>query len=392
MIPRKLSAKLVQLSKGFPVITLTGPRQSGKTTLVRWAFPDYEYINLENLNDFTAAREDPRRFLKRYESTGVIIDEAQKLPEIFSFLQGVVDESGQMGKFVLTGSQNFLLLEKITQSLAGRVAVLHLFPFGSSELEPVGHLHHDLDKMLFTGGYPVLYDRGVDPQDYYPSYIQTYIERDVRSIKNIGDLGMFQRFVKLCAGRTGQLVNFSSIGNDLGINYKTVSSWISILEASFIMFRLSPHHRNFNKRLVKQAKLYFYDTGLLCSLLDIQHAGQLHTHYLRGNIFESYIISEYIKERYHSGRRSNAFFWRDNTGHEIDLLIEDGEEMKAVEIKSAETIHSDFFKGLDYYGKLGAVPVENRFLIYGGEKKYHRSRATVIGWKKVGHLMAPEKN
>lgn len=386
MINRTLSKKIISITKGFPIITLTGPRQSGKTTLVRWLFPKYEYINLENLNDLHAVQEDPLRFLKAYSSTGVIIDEAQKLPELFSYLQGIVDESKQMGKFILTGSQNFLLLEKITQSLAGRVAVFHLLPFGLSELEQAGRTQESLDKILFTGCYPVLYDRNIEPQDYYPFYIQTYIERDVRSIKNIGNLSTFQRFIKLCAGRTGQLINFSSIGNELGINYKTVSSWISILEASFIIYLLKPHYKNFSKRLVKQTKLYFFDTGLLCSLLDIQNPIQLNSHYLRGNIFESYIVTEYIKMRYHAGLVPNAFFWRDSTGHEIDLLLEEGENFKAIEIKSGETINSDFFKGLTYYGNLSALSKENRFLIYGGLKNYRRTAAKVLSWKNFGKM------
>ena len=386
MIERTLSKKLMSMTKGFPVITLTGPRQSGKTTLVRWLFPDYEYINLENLNDLHAVQEDPIRFLKTYVSTGVVIDEAQKLPELFSYLQGIVDESKEMGKFILTGSQNFLLLEKITQSLAGRVAIFHLMPFGLLELNQAGYTQASLNKILYTGSYPVLYDRNIQPQDYYPSYIQTYIERDVRSIKNIGNLSTFQRFIKLCAGRTGQLINFSSIGNELGINYKTVSSWISILEASFIIYLLKPYHKNFNKRLVKQTKLYFFDTGLLCSLLDIQTPVQLNSHYLRGNIFESFIISEYIKMCYHAGLVPNAFFWRDSTGHEIDLLLEEGENLKAIEIKSGETIHSNFFKGLEYFGNLSKTENKNRFLIYGGLKNYQRTMAKVLSWKNYDEI------
>jgi len=388
MIDRSLSKKLMSMTKVFPVITLTGPRQSGKTTLVRWLFPNYEYINLENLNDLYAVQEDPLRFLKAYSSKGLIVDETQKLPELFSYLQGIVDESKQMGKFILTGSQNFLLLEKITQSLAGRVAVLHLMPFGLSELDQAGHAQESLDKTLFTGFYPVLHDRDIQPQDYYSSYIQTYIDRDVRSIKNIGNLSIFQRFIKLCAGRTGQLINFSSIGSELGINYKTVSSWISILEAGFIVYLLKPHYKNFNKRLVKQSKLYFFDTGLLCSLLDIQSPVQLNSHYLRGSIFESFIVMEYIKMRYHKGLVPNAFFWRDNTGHEIDLLLEEGENFKAIEIKSGETINSDFFKGLKYFGNLSKLSNENRFLIYGGLKNYRRTAAKVLSWKNFEGISA----
>jgi uncharacterized protein len=381
MIERALGKKIISMATVFPVITLTGPRQSGKTTLVRYLFNDYEYINLENLNDLLAIQEDPVRFLKSFTSKGVIIDEAQKFPDLFSYLQGIVDESKQMGKFILSGSQNFLLLEKISQSLAGRVAVLHLMPFGFSEIEGAGYTSKELDEMLFTGTYPALYDRNINPQDYYPSYIQTYIERDVRSIKNIEDLSTFQRFVKLCAGRTGQLLNLSGLGNELGINYKTISSWISILEASFIVFLLKPHHKNYNKRLVKQPKIYFFDTGLLCSLLDIQNPDQLKTHYLRGNIFESFIISEYIKARFHKGLLSNAFFWRDNTGHEVDLLLEEGECLKAIEIKSGETINTDFFKGLEFFKRISDIPDDNYFLIYGGQRYYERSPGRVLGWK-----------
>ena len=387
MIDRDLGKKAVSLARTFPVVSLTGPRQSGKTTLVRAMFPHYEYVNFENLNDLAAVEEDPIRFLRLFAEKGVVIDEVQKLPELFSYLQVVVDESGQMGKFILTGSQNFLLLEKITQSLAGRVAIMHLMPLGMNELDRIGALPREADEILFSGTYPVLYDRQVDPTDYYPSYIQTYIERDVRSIKNIGDLAMFQRFVRLCAGRTGQLLNLSGIGNELGINYKTVRSWISVLEASFIVFLLTPYHRNFNKRIVKQPKLYFFDTGLLCSLLDIQSPGQLHSHYLRGNIFETFIVAEYIKQRFHQGIRANAFFWRNSTGHEIDMLLEDGGSLKAVEIKSAETLADDFFNGLKYFKKLSGIQADQCFLVYGGNKDYSRAFGTVLGWRHINQLL-----
>lgn len=386
MINRILSKKITDMAKVFPVITLTGPRQSGKTTLIRHLFKEYEYVNLENLNDLHAVQDDPLRFLNAFLSKGLIVDEAQKFPDLFSYLQGVVDASGLMGKFILTGSQNFLLLEKISQSLAGRVAVLHLMPFGLPELIEANAALETLDETLFKGFYPVLYDRPIQPVDYYPSYIQTYIERDVRSIKNIENLSTFQRFIKLCAGRTGQLINFSSIGNELGINYKTVSSWLSILEAGFVIYLLRPYYRNFNKRLVKQAKLYFFDSGLLCSLLDIRSPDQLLSHYLRGSIFESFMVTEFIKMRYHSGLVPNVFFWRDNAGHEIDLLLEEGDDLKAVEIKSGETISSDFFKGLDYFGKLAGLPDENRFLIYGGLKNYQRTGAAVLSWKNFPEI------
>jgi len=388
MIARSLGKKILSLAKTFPVVSLTGPRQSGKTTLVRALFPRYAYVNFENLNDRAAVEEDPIRFLKAYAQKGVVIDEAQKLPELFSYLQVVADESGEMGKFILTGSQNFLLLEKITQSLAGRVAVLHLMPLGLNELDKAGFRKQEIDGLLFTGAYPVLYDRNVAATDYYPSYIQTYIERDVRNIRNIGDLSAFQRFVRLCAGRTGQLLNLSSIGDELGMNYKTVSSWISILEASFIVFLLKPYHKNFNKRIVKQPKLYFYDTGVLCSLLDIQSPDQLRSHYLRGNIFETFVVAEYIKQRYHAGVRSNAYFWRDNTGHEIDLLLEDAGSYRAVEIKSGETLAADLSKGLDFFRKISGLPADNCFLLYGGTKDYVRQSGRAVGWNHMSRLFA----
>lgn len=388
MINRSLGKKIKSMAKAFPVVSLTGPRQSGKTTLVRALFPQFAYVNFENLNDRAAAEEDPIRFLRSHAGKGVIIDEAQKLPELFSFLQVVVDESGEMGRFILTGSQNFLLLEKISQSLAGRVAVLHLMPFTIDEMDKAGLLAEEVDKLLFAGTYPALYDRPVSASDYYPSYIQTYIERDVRSIKNIGDLAVFQRFVRLCAGRTGQLLNLSSIGDEVGVNYKTVSSWISILEASFIVFLLKPHHKNFNKRIVKQPKLYFFDTGLLCSLLDIQSPDQLHTHYLRGSIFETFVVSEYIKQRFHAGLRSNAYFWRDNTGHEIDMLIEEATAFRAVEIKSGETLAADFFKGLEFFRKISGLSPDQCFLVYGGTTDYARESGQVVGWKHMTRIFS----
>lgn len=386
MVPRSLGDKIMSLARSFPIISLTGPRQSGKTTLVKALFPDYTYVNLENIDDRSAAEEDPVRFLRFQSDRGKIIDEAQKVPALFSYLQGIVDESKEMGKFVLTGSQNFLLLESITQSLAGRVAVCHLMPFGLPELARAELLPEDLDTMLYTGCQPVIYDRNVPPEDYFPSYIQTYIERDVRSVKNIGDMSTFQRFVKLCAGRVGQLLNLSSIGNELGINYKTVRSWISILEASFIVFLLRPYHRNFNKRVVKQPKLYFYDTGLLCALLELRSSVQLDAHYLRGNIFESFVVAEYMKMRYHAGLRSNAFFWRDNTGHEIDLLLEEGPHLRAVEIKSGETLNEAFFKGLQYFKKISELPPDRFHLIYGGGKNLSRKHGDVLGWRSVEAL------
>ena len=386
-IQRQLSSQLKKLAPLYPILSVSGPRQSGKTTLVREVFPDHAYVNLERLDDRLAAEEDPRRFLERHEGQGLIIDEAQKVPALFSYLQVLVDERGTMGQFVLTGSQNFLLLEQVSQSLAGRVALHTLLPFSQQELAANADL--SLDESLFKGGYPVLYDRGIAAPDYYPAYIQTYVERDVRSLRNIGDLSAFQRFLRVCAGRVGQLLDLSGLGNDLGINYKTVRTWISVLEASYIAFLLYPHHENFSKRLIKSPKLYFYDTGLLCSLLGLESADQLATHYVRGAIFENWVIAEIIKQHVNTGRRPDLYFWRDNIGNELDLLYERGGRRQVVEIKAGATLGTDQFKGLRYYKKLAtALPVEqDYYLIYGGEGRQERAHGIVLGWRDVGELV-----
>jgi hypothetical protein len=386
MIPRTLAGKLTELAKGFPVICLTGPRQSGKTTLVRSVFKDHAYVSLENIDTMIAAKEDPRRFLAPHQNSGLIIDEAQRVPELFSYLQGIVDASGQMGRHILTGSQNFLLLEKITQSLAGRAAILHLMPFSAAEVDHAGLLAPSLDEVLFKGMYPPLFDRPVSPVDFYPSYIETYLERDVRSMKNIGDLALFRKFVLLCAGRTGQLMNMTALGNEVGVDHKTVRAWLSVLEASFIVFLLRPYHRNWNKRVVKQPKLFFHDTGLLCSLLGLRKAADLASHHLRGSIYENYVIAEHIKQQFHAGFRPSAFFWRDHSGHEVDLIIEEGETIKAVEIKSSETVNPELFDGLRWFcGQAGLSPAVCT-LVYGGADEQIRSAGHVIPWRRA-HLL-----
>ena len=280
MIRRKAEPTLEQLKRGFPVVAITGPRQSGKTTLARSFFRDYEYLSLEEIDIRREAVEDPRGFLDRRKG-GFVLDEVQHAPELFSFLQGTVDREKEMGRVVLTGSQNFQMMERITQSLAGRVGLVELLPFSWSELG-VAESRKSLDAVLFEGGYPPVHDRKLAPDLWYPRYIQTYVDRDVRSLRQVGDLLTFQKFIRLCAGRIGQLINFSSLANECGIDAKTAQAWLSVLETSYILFRLTPHHRNFNKRLVKQPKLYFTDTGLACSLLGIESADQIETHYLRG--------------------------------------------------------------------------------------------------------------
>jgi len=386
MISRTLQTHINKMVEVFPVVAVTGPRQSGKTTLVKANFPNYAYVNLENLDDRGAAVEDPRMFLKYHGRQGVIIDEAQKVPELFSYLQQIADETEKMGNYIITGSQNFLLVEKVTQSLAGRVSINNLLPFSLNEFSTETILDTDLNLILYTGMYPAIYDRNILPENYYPSYLQTYLERDVRSLKNIANLNLFQRFLKLCVGRTGQLLNLSNIGNELGIDGKTVRSWISILEASFIIFLLPPYFNNFKKRIVKHPKLYFYDTGLACSLLGLKNSEQLINHYLRGALFENFIIGEYLKMKRHQGINPNIYFWQDNAGNEVDMLIDDGGKLRAVEIKSGTTINQDFFRNLVKFQKFSGTTVENSYLVYGGDQSMPRKNGQVLSWRDLAQL------
>jgi predicted AAA+ superfamily ATPase len=375
------------MSNLFPVLTLTGPRQSGKTTLARAVFAEYDYVNLENLDERIAASEDPRGFLARYgRERGVIIDEAQKVPELFSYLQQVVDQSDEMGRFVLTGSQNFLLLEFISQSLAGRVAVNYLLPLSMRELQTGTDNNSPLNNIIHTGFFPAIYDRNIPAENYFPSYLQTYIERDVRSLKNIGNLNQFRLFLQLCAGRIGQMVNLSSIGAEVGIDAKTVRSWLSVLEASFIIFFLPPYFKNFNKRIVKQPKLYFYDTGVVCSLLGLNSASQVQEFYLRGNLFENFVIAEYRKMALHNGNIPKIYFWRDNTGNEIDLLVDQGTKLNAIEIKSGMTLNQSFFGGLKKFRKFSGINEKSCFLVYGGDQDMPRKDARVVQWRNIYKL------
>lgn len=365
--------------RGFPIVAITGPRQSGKSTLIKELFlKEYTYVSLEDLDMRAYAKEDPRGFLKEYNQK-VILDEVQQVPELFSYLQGIVDKEDTPGQFILTGSQHFLLLEKITQSLAGRVGMLHLLPLSISEIDELP----ELEELLYRGCYPPLYTRDVSSYQWCSNYIQTYVERDLRFITKVHDLGTFQRFMKMCAARCGQLLDLTSIGNDCGISHNTVKAWINILEASFIAFRLRPHHKNFNKRLVKSPKLYFYDTGLLCHLLDIESPKQLSTHYLRGGIFESFVISELMKAHYNAALTPKLFFWRDKQGHEIDCLIEKGLNLIPIEIKSGKTINQDFFENLDFFSALSDISQRNSYLIYGGDDDQKRSKAQVLSWKNL---------
>jgi len=384
MIQRTAYDTLMRLAQGFPVLAITGPRQSGKTTLARSAFPDKAYVSLEDPDTRMLAENDPRGFLSHY-SDGCIIDEAQRSPQLFSYLQGFVDEHPVPGRYVLTGSQQFGLLSGITQTLAGRVGLVQLLPFAMQELASVDMLPTDADAVMQTGLYPPLYDRKLAPADWFPAYITTYIERDVRQLVNVRDLSAFQRFLKMCAARTGQLLNLSSLATDCGITHNTASSWISILEASYIIFLLRPHFANFNKRLVKAPKLYFIDTGLAAWLLGIRDKEQITFHALRGALFENLVITEFLKGRFNRGRQPDMYFWRDSKGLEVDLLLEEGLDMIPVEIKSGQTIVPDYLAGLKKWCDLSGAPERSAMLVYGGATESRARNISIVPW---GHLSA----
>lgn len=381
-IPRNAESRLKHNARGYPVLVVTGPRQSGKSTLVRHAFPQHRYVSLEDLDQREFAETDPRGFLNQFNE-GAILDEAQRCPALFSYIQTRVDERQQPGEFILTGSQQFGLLSGITQSLAGRAALLTLLPMTYGELLHAGKIGKNVDKILFDGAYPPIFDRGLEPRPWHGNYVRTYLERDVRQLIKVQDLGTFQRFLKLCAGRTGQLLNLSSLANDGGITHNTAKAWISVLEASYIVHLLPPHHQNFNKRLVKTPKLYFLDTGLATWLLGIQNSDQLTTHAQRGALFETWVISELLKACYNAGETSNLYFWRDRSGHEVDLLIDHGNSLSPMEIKSGQTINKDYFKGLEFWKNLAGDNAGKAWLVYGGDSRQMRSDVTVLPWHEI---------
>ncbi|MEK7649325.1 MAG: ATP-binding protein [Patescibacteria group bacterium] len=382
-IERRLTPLLQKAAKQFPVISLTGPRQSGKTTLVKKTFPHMAYVSFEDPDTRAYAMHDPRGFFATY-ANGVIIDEVQRIPDIFSYIQGIVDLHKKPGEFILTGSQNFLLLESITQSLAGRAAIYTLLPLSIAELslrQEEGYMNY-----LYKGMFPRLYDSSIEPHEWYANYIATYVERDVRLIKNITDLHVFQQFLKICAGRTGQLLNLSSIANDCGITHNTAKAWLSVLEASHLVYLLRPSHKNFRKRLIKMPKLYVIDPGLLCSLLEIRHVSHLETHPLRGSLFESFIISEFLKYYLNQGLRPPLSFWRDKTGHEIDCIIEADKERYAIEIKAAQTITDKFFAQLEYFSHLSKHEQYKNAIVYGGDQHQQRAQGEVVPWTQATKL------
>lgn len=379
MIERTLKTKLLEMIGKYPIVTLTGPRQSGKSTLLKYSFPDYKYVSLEDPDMRVYAQTDPRGFLATYPDK-TIIDEAQRVPELFSFLQTHIDSQSKEGMYLLAGSHNFLMMQTIGQSLAGRTAILKLLPLSHREMKSGNVLPDNVDEEIFMGAYPRLYDKNIFPTDFYPYYIQTYVERDVRLLKNVGDLSKFIRFIKLCAGRIGQLLNLSSLANICGIAVSTATSWLSLLEASYIVYLLKPDNNNYSKRLVKSPKLYFYDTGLACSLLEIKEASQVKTHFLHGSLFENLVINEFVKASLNKGEEPLLNFWRDKTGNEVGLLHTVGNKQYAYEIKSGSTYSQDYFKGISFWTKLSGAPSEQCKAIYTGDTSYKTSKGEVLPW------------
>ncbi len=391
MIKRDITEKIIQLSGLYPVLTITGPRQSGKTTLIKEIFNNHVYTNLENPDTLLMAKTDPRAFLNQ-STTGLVIDEVQNSPALLSYIQNIVDEKNSNALFILSGSQNLLLSEKISQTLAGRTAILKLLPFSITELNATGLMEPNADSAIFKGFYPRIFDKNIPPVDFYPFYNETYIERDVRQIKNIGDLSLFMKFIKMCAARIGQQLNITSLANDCGISQITAKDWLSILETTYIVYLLKPYYVNYNKRLQKMPKIYFYDTGLACSLLSIRSVQELEPHYLKGGLFENFVLIEFLKYYFNRGLVENIYFWREKNGHEIDLIIEKAGKPVPIEIKAGQTYNTDYFKGIEYWNKLSGNLPENSYVIYGGNDTMSFNKGNLISWKsfpdKIGEILS----
>ena len=377
MIPRNAEKSLLSLAKGYPVVALTGPRQSGKSTLVKHVFKGKPYVSLEDIETCEYAQSDPKAFLAQF-SKGAVLDEVQRVPTIFSYLQTVVDTIREPGLFILTGSQQFGLYQHITQSLAGRVASIVLLPFTYDELQRAEMAPKTLEGLIVKGLYPPVFDRSLDASIWYSNYVRTYIERDVRQMIQVRVLSTFQRFVRMCAARTGQLLNLSSLANDCGITHNTAKSWISTMEASFLLYLLKPHFRNFNKRLVKTPKLYFLDPGLAAWLVGIQNPEQLLIHPARGALFETFVVAELLKRRFNGGLEPNIYFWRDRTGNEIDIVIDNGTALTPLEIKSGKTVAADFFSVFKRWESITGMHGQKGWLIYGGESSQNRQECVVL--------------
>jgi uncharacterized protein len=387
-LKRNITQTLLRFTK-FPVVGLFGPRQSGKTTLVKNIFNNHRYFNFEDPATRDLAHSDPKRFLRENENEhGIILDEFQYVPHILSYIQLESDEKKRPGYFVLTGSQNFLMNQAITQSLAGRIGILTLLPLSINELRENNHLTDNVNEIIFKGSYPKIYTENFTPEELYPSYIQSYVERDVRQLVNVENLRTFQKFMQLCAGRVGQLLNFSELAMNCSISQETVKKWLSILEASYVVFLLNPYHENFNKRVIKTPKIYFYDTGLACSLLGIKSSEDLSLSIFRGHLFENFILADFFKQYFSLGTRSPLYYWRDKNGYiEVDCLINLGIKLVPIEIKSGETINSNFFDGLKKWNEIAKADPSHGYLVYGGQETQARSTGHLVDWQSAGTLI-----
>jgi len=385
MIDRDMKPILLHLAGQYPVVTVTGPRQSGKTTLCKATFPNKPYINLEIPDIRQYAIDDPRSFLADYAG-GAILDEIQRAPELLSYLQGMVDEDDQAGRFILTGSQQFEVMHTVTQSLSGRVGLLKLLPLSLAEMQRHG-LYTEVDRHIFSGGYPRIYNKPTHPTQMMGDYFETYVQRDIRQLVQIKNIALFETFVRLCAGRVGQLLNLSSLGADAGVSHSTAREWINLLEASYIIFQLRPWHANISKRLIKAPKLYFYDTGLASYLLGLESEQHIRNHPLRGSLFENMVIVEAMKFKLNRGKRSNMLFYRDSGGHEVDLLLTSGNQIFPIEIKSGATVNRDYFKGLNYFATLGTSPITSGAVIYGGDNAQKRGSWQVCPLQQMELLL-----
>ncbi|MDF1653966.1 MAG: ATP-binding protein [Coxiellaceae bacterium] len=387
LIKRALEPELIEMSGFYPVVTVIGPRQSGKTTLVRALFKDKPYVSLENPDEREFATTDPRNFLAKYPD-GAILDEIQQVPSLLSYIQGIVDEKKSKGMFILTGSHQLALHQSISQSLAGRTSVLRLLPLSITELNQAVQFEL-LDQYIYQGMYPRVYSDQIDPTKYYRDYVQTYIERDVRQLINVKDLSLFQKFIKLCAGRIGQLFNASNISNELGVSYHTIQQWLSILEASFVTFRLEPYFENLGKRITKSAKLYFTDVGLASYLLDIRDQSQVSRDPLRGGLAENFMVMEFIKNALNIGQEPACYFYRDSNNNEVDLVYKKANQLIPIGIKSSMTFHRDFMKGLNYfYHVAGEERVKEGYLVYAGEQEQQVGLFNVVNYKNIEKIVA----
>ena len=388
-IKRDLTQTLLRFSK-FPVVGVFGPRQSGKTTLVRDTFKTHTYLNFEDPEIREFATKDPRGFINAHENQhGVILDEFQYVPQILSYIQIEADEKKRPGYFVLTGSQNFLMNQAITQSLAGRIGILTLLPLSLHELQQNNLLTAHVNNLMYQGCYARIHSDTLTPEEFYPSYIHSYVERDIRQLVNVDNLRTFQKFMQLCAARVGQLLNITNLAESCDIHKSTVEKWLSILEASYIIFLLSPHHQNFNKRATKTPKIYFYDTGLVCRLLNIKSPDELTLSSMRGHLFECLMISDFYKQYFNTGSQPSLYFWRDKNGYiEIDCLIDRGTSLIPIEIKSGETAKSDLFKSLEKWNEMAQMQPAHSYLVYGGDLDQKRSNGQLISWKHAATLIA----